>query len=113
MTAGVRMTKPWRRLCADEVESLGGHLGVYEIATPEGEVVFIGYAGGHARFGLGGELGRQLAERGDGTFVFRVEVTMAYLSRWRELLMAHRADHGRLPSENDGDGAGLGRLSPA
>ena len=113
MATGVRMTKPWRRLCADEVDALGGHLGVYEIASVHGDTVYIGYAGGRSMFGLGGELGRELRTRGESTARFRAEVTMAYLSRWRELLMVYKADHGRLPPENEHDGAGLGRLSPA
>lgn len=113
MTVGVRMTKPWRRLCHDEVRRLGGQLGVYEIAVADGEVVRIGYAGGRSMFGLRGELERELAARGEDRYAFRTEVTTAYLTRWRELLMVHRADHGRLPAENEAEGPRLGRLSPA
>ena len=38
---------------------------------------------------------------------------MSYLSRYEELLMAHRADHGQLPEENASEPRRkLGRLSP-
>ena len=70
-----------------------------------------GVAGGRSRFGLRGELEAELARRGPG-FRFRVEVNTQYHTRFRELLMLHRADHGTLPPENEAP-PGLGRLHPA
>ena len=107
------MTKAWVPLDDAHVARLGGQLGVYEIAATDDDAVLrIGYGGGRSLFGLRGELQRELDARGVGAARFRVEVTMAYLTRYTELLMVHLADHGRLPSENDDDPARLGRLSP-
>jgi hypothetical protein len=114
MSGTIRLDKPWLTLDGGHVRRLGGQLGVYEIATVADDAVLrIGYAGGRSLFGLRGELERELRERGDGVARFRVEVTMAYLTRYRELLMLHIADHGTLPPENRDDPARLGRLSPS
>ena len=115
----IRLVKPWRALEADEVARLPGQLGVYQVAGGEdesgvpgsGDVLYIGVAGGRSRFGLRGELEAELARRGPG-FRFRVEVNTQYHTRYRELLMLHRADHGVLPPENEAP-PGLGRLHPA
>ena len=107
----IRLTKPWRALEAGEVASLPGQLGVYQIAGPAGEVLRIGVAGGRSRFGLRGELDAELARHGPG-FRFRTEVNTQYHTRFLELLMLHRADHGALPPENEAP-PGLGRLRPA
>ena len=56
--SGVRMTGPWLPLDTEHVERLGGHMGVYELAAADGEVVRIGFAGGRSVFGLRGELRR-------------------------------------------------------
>jgi len=42
----------------------------------------------------------------------RYEVNTAYLTRYQELLMTHRADHGALPPGNAEEKLRLGRLSP-
>ena len=107
----IRLTKPWRALVAAEVARLPGQLGVYQVGGREGEVLYIGVAGGRSLFGLRGELDAELARRGPG-FRFRVEVNTQYHTRFLELLMLHRADHGALPPENDAP-PGLGRLRPA
>lgn len=109
----IRLDKPWRTLDEGSVEALPGQLGVYELADKAGTVVLIGYAGGHSLFGLRSELSSQLSARGEGSFLFRCEVTMQYMSRYQELLMLHFADHGELPRDNNDDVATLGRLSPA
>lgn len=111
--SGVRMTGPWLPLDAEHVERLGGHMGVYELATADAEVVRIGFAGGRSVFGLRGELRCALHEDRDGAAArFRCEITTAYLSRYRELLMAHVADHGAIPVGNADTDLPLGRLSP-
>jgi hypothetical protein len=86
-------------------------MGVYELGDAAGAVIFVGYAGGRSRFGLRGEIEAQAA-RFAAASGFRYEVTTAYLTRYQELLMAHRADFGTLPAGN-GDVPGLGRLSPS
>lgn len=107
----IRLTKPWRVLEAGEVARLPGQLGVYHVADEAGNVLRVGVAGGRSRFGLRGELEAELVRRGPG-FRFRVEVNTQYHTRYRELLMLHRADYGALPPENEAP-PGLGRLHPA
>lgn len=112
----IRLTKPWQPLArADE---LPGQLGVFELADKHGAVVYIGYAGGRSRFGLRSavaDAGAKIAAAGaesDSPRSFRVEVTSAYLTRYRELLMAYAAQHGKLPAGNAPEPT-LGKLSPA
>lgn len=109
----IRMTKQWIELTADAVQRLPGQLGVYQLANAEGEVVYIGFAGGRSLFGLRSELERALADRPSNAARFRCEVNQQYTTRYQELLMLHVADHGALPIVNRGDPpARLGRLSP-
>lgn len=105
------MTKPWTPLTPQDVAKLGGHMGVYEIQDLGGSVVFIGYAGGKSLFGLRGELERELGQRGGG-HRFRCEVNAQYMTRYKELLMVHRADRGELPRDNRAAAPHLGRLHP-
>lgn len=107
----LRLEKPWLPLSDAAVEALPGQLGVYEIADPEGTTLFIGYAGGRSRFGLRSELAAECERRRGADARFRYEVHMQYLTRHRELLMLHQADHGRIPPENDVPPR-LGRLHP-
>lgn len=110
----VRLEKPWQPLCEEGVGRLQGQLGVYELADAAGRTLFIGYAGGRSPFGLRGALEQELSQRAGQELLFRCEVTMAYLTRHQELLMAHRADHGALPDENEREPRRrLGRLSPS
>jgi len=108
----LRLDKPWRPLSAEEAGRLPGQLGVYQVADAKGAILYIGQAGARSPFGLRSELQRELKERGDG-HQFRVEVNMQYRSRWFELLMVHKADHGGLPPDNAQNPPPLGRLSPA
>lgn len=112
MAIRLRLDKPWRPLTAEEAKRLPGQLGVYQVADAHGTIVFIGQAGARSAFGLRSELQRELSERGDG-YQFRVEVNMQYRTRWFELLMVHKADHGSLPADNAKNPPPLGRLSPA
>lgn len=112
MSLRLRLDKPWRPLTPEEARRLPGQLGVYEVSDAAGTVLYIGQAGARSPFGLRSELQRELHERGAG-FRFRVEVNMQYRSRWFELLMVHKADHGSLPCDNAKNPPPLGRLSPA
>jgi hypothetical protein len=105
---GIRLSKPW--LALDSADQLPGQLGVYQLGNNVGEVLFIGYAGGHSTFGLRGEVKSGFERVSDAT-QYRVEITTAYLTRYQELLMLHQADHGALPVHNE-PFPGLGRLSP-
>ncbi len=105
----IRMTKPW--MSADEALSrLHGHLGVFQLADADGNVLFIGFAGGRDIYGLKGVVADALASHPEATQV-RYELTTSYHTRYRELLMVHVADHGELPMEIPP--IRLGKLSPA
>ena len=106
----VRMTKAWSACDAANIEALPGQLGVFELASASGETLYIGCADARTLFGLRSAV-RERVEEFNDVASFRVEVTTAYHSRWRELLMVHFADHGALPLHNE-PVAGLGRLSP-
>ena len=109
----VRLSKAWVSLDSEHVGQLGGQLGVYQLGNEEGEILYIGVAGGHSKFGLRGELTGQLAAKLAKATCFRVEVNMAYRTRHLELLQAFMHDHGRLPLHNcDIDPASLGQIRP-
>jgi hypothetical protein len=107
----IRLTKPWQKLTAETVRALPGQLGVFQLASADGDVIYIGYAGGRSLFGLRSAVEEARARIADAT-LFRHEVTMQYLTRYKELLMLHVADTGRLPAHNRDAPGTLGRLSP-
>jgi hypothetical protein len=109
---GLSIRGAWTPLDAEHIAEVGGYMGVYQLSSPDGEVVFIGFAGGRSVLGLRGELTDALAARPDRALAFRFEITTTYLSRYQELLMAHVAGHGSLPTDNPESVADLGRLSP-
>jgi len=104
----LRLSGPWQDL--GRADGLPGHMGVFQLGDVQRQVIYIGYAGGRSLFGLRGEVAAA-ALRLHGARSYRVEVTTAYLSRWQELLMVHRADHGELPVGNE-PVPRLGRLHP-
>lgn len=73
--------------------------GVYELATADGEVLLIGFAGTKGRSGLRGELEKHLKAPGDATR-YRAEATSRYLQRYEEVLAAYASKHGTLPPWN-------------
>jgi hypothetical protein len=108
----IRLTKRWQPLTADTVRQLPGQLGVFELSDADGRVILIGYAGGRSPFGLRSAVGKAWRACGDAA-LFRHEVNMQYLSRYKELVMLHVADHGVLPIHNSDAPSTLGRLNPA
>ncbi|HMJ97925.1 MAG TPA: hypothetical protein VK552_01315 [Reyranella sp.] len=113
MSIRPRLDKPWQPLTAEAATRLPGQLGVYQVADAKGTIVYIGQAGARSPFGLRSELQREASARGSG-HQFRVEVNQQYRTRWFELLMVHKADHGSLPVDNaKNPPPALGRLSPA
>jgi hypothetical protein len=113
MALRLRLDKPWQPLTPEAAARLPGQLGVYQVADSGGTIVFIGQAGARSPFGLRSELQREARERGPG-HQFRVEVNQQYRTRWLELLMVHKADHGSLPADNaKNPPPNLGRLSPS
>ena len=105
----VRLTRNWIPV-NDVLSHLKGNLGVFQLANANSEVVFIGFAGGKSQFGLKGEVASAI-EAYPGIASARFEVTTAYHTRYRELLMVHQADYGALPQFNEP--IVLGRLSPS
>lgn len=104
----IELTKPWIELDEEAVIALPGQLGVFEIADDSRQTRYIGFAGARSLFGLRSELMRWL---GKGSF-FRIEVTTAYRTRHRELLMAHHRREGHYPADNsESETSELGRLS--
>ena len=113
MSLRLRLDKPWQPLTTESASRLPGQLGVYQVADAQGAILYIGEAGARSPFGLRSALQREATERGTG-HQFRVEVNQQYRSRWLELLMVHKADHGSLPVDNaKSPPPGLGRLSPS
>lgn len=106
-----RLDKAWIDLTAESAAKLSGQLGVYQIADASGRIVKIGAGDARQLFGLRSAVQAELAALGPG-HRFRVEVNTMYRTRWAELLMVHRADHGALPPGNEGDARVLGTLSP-
>lgn len=103
------LTKAWQEY-EPGGRKLTGALGVYELGDAEGNVVYIGFAGGRSRFGLRGEI----ADRADPAWAgasltgpirkVRFEVNTMYLSRFVELLERHQDAHGALPPGNAAPG---------
>jgi len=106
----MRLTKPWLSK-ADGLARLHGNLGVFQLGDAGGEIILIGFAGGLSKFGLLGEVRAAFTAHPAATQV-RYEVTTAYHTRYRELLMLHQADHGALPALNANASITLGQLSP-
>jgi hypothetical protein len=107
----IRLDKPWIALGAEAVRRLPGQLGVFQLADGEGRILEIGYAGGRSLFGLRSAV-EEAWQRQPEARHFRVEITMQYQTRYRELLMLYVADHGALPPGNRSEPIKLGRLSP-
>lgn len=104
----VRLTKPWLPLTTT-IPKLGGQLGVFQLADKNEEIIYIGYAGGKSLFGLRSAVTKAASENPDATKI-RTEITSAYLSRYRELLMVYKADFKQLPPNNAD--INIGTLSP-
>ena len=103
----VALTKPWLPISTcDQV--LKGQTGVFELADDQQRVIFVGFAGGKSLHGLRGEVLDNAKVMAASAF-FRAEVTTAYHTRYRELLMWHQAA-GQLPPHSLVHS--LGKLSP-
>lgn len=107
----IRLDKAWIPLNAKNLELVKGQLGVYELGSEVDGVTFIGCADARSLFGLKSELQAHL-DKG-ATSCFRIEITSAYQTRYRELLMVHFADYQSYPRDNiEAELPRLGRLSP-
>ena len=107
----IRLDQPLQQLSDDNIKKLAGNLGVFQLADDNGNLIYIGYAGGKSLFGLRGEV--DACKDMQGASQFRVEVNMSYLTRYQELLMVYIADYDRVPLHNDEQQRRqLGKLSP-
>lgn len=93
-----------------EVAKLPGHMGVFELGDAQGAVLYVGFAGGRSRFGLRSSIADAL-QACAGIEQFRYEVNTAYLTRYQELVMVHRAE-GRDPAIPDTH-ISFGKLAPS
>ena len=109
----VRLEKPWIDLNFLNVAKLSGHLGVYELANKNAEIVYIGVADATSSFGLREKLEGEFRKPRYGACQFRIEINMAYRTRYTELLQVFFYDQNRLPIGNgDTNPNSLGRLRP-
>ena len=109
----VRLEKPWIDLNISNVAKVAGHLGVYELANKNEEIVYIGVADATSNFGLREKLERELQYPRFGACRFRVEINMAYRTRHTELLQVYLYDRDKLPVGNEDTNPNtLGRLRP-
>ena len=112
------LAKPWQEWDPTRQKRIPGTLGVFEIGDADGNVLYIGMAGGRTRFGLRerigdcftGKIAPSLAQ---SARLYRHEVNMMYTTRWIELLERHRAAFGALPAANLESGENLPKLGRA
>ncbi len=112
----IRLTKPWEEVAGIDPASIPGQLGVFQLASSEQEVVYIGYAGGRQPFGLRSALPEAVKTVSESMAtpptLVRYELTHGYMSRWEELMMIHVYDHGDPPPANDPLDTPRGRIFP-
>jgi len=100
------LNKPWTDYDPATASRLPGALGVYEIGDEDGNVLYVGFAGGRSRYGLRGEImARFDPDSPQGAITqqarkLRYEVNMMYMTRFIELLENHQDALGVLPVGN-------------
>lgn len=95
--------KPWIQPTAESIRAIPAVVGVYEIADAEGNLLYIGQAGGREPFGLrtrialhfgfdpgGDDPNAVLRER---AAQFRWEANQQYTTKRLEMLMQFQRDH--------------------
>ncbi len=101
------LKKPWESYDPAQWKSLSGSNGVYELADEGGNVIYIGYAGSRATYGLRGKIADHFSDNELNPAIrgrvaqYRYEVNSMYLSRWVDLLARYREDYERLPEGNE------------
>lgn len=100
------LNKAWTDYDPATARKLPGALGVYEIGDSEGNVLYVGFAGGKSRYGLRGEIMARFDPASpQGALAtqarkHRYEVNMMYMTRFVELLEKHEDALGVLPAGN-------------
>lgn len=104
------LQKPWQPYNEADARALPGALGVFEVGDAEGNVLYIGMAGGRSRFGLRSGISAcfspdcpNAALRGLAR-AYRYEVNQIYITRYVELLERHLHATGDLPPGNQEPG---------
>lgn len=101
------LKKPWQTFDPRAAKEIPPVTGVYELGDQEGNVLYIGYAGGREPFGMRGRIEGHFSEEErnavvrEGARRYRYEVNAQYLTRHIELLTRYRDEHGRLPEGNE------------
>ncbi|MGI9611497.1 MAG: DUF7508 domain-containing protein [Acidimicrobiales bacterium] len=108
----LRLDKQWIDLDGLHAEEMPAQLGVFEVGDENGDVIYIGYAGGNKIFGLRTAITEELERLGSTARMIRWELTQGYLSRWEELMMVHRFDNGSPPPKSHPHAIPRGRLTP-
>ena len=83
---GLEIRGPWHTLDESTISEIPVAVGVFEIADMDGNSLALGFAGGHSTFGLRSEIPKKAAEF-SGPLVYRIELTMAYQSRLKEIIL--------------------------
>ncbi len=96
--------KPWTQPSAETIRAIPAVVGVYEIADAEGNLLYIGQAGGREPFGLRTRIGLHFgldASSDDPNPVlreraaqFRWEANQQYTTKRLEMLMQYQRDEG-------------------
>ena len=116
------LDKAWQTFDPGAAKDIPPVTGVYELGDEEGNVLYIGYAGGREPFGIRGRIERHFSGEEANPVIreracrYRYEVNAQYLTRHIERLTRHRDEHGRLPEGNEAPGEivpRLGRFGPA
>jgi len=106
----VPINKPWMDCRGIGARDLPGTVGVYELGDADGQVIYIGYAGGRSLTGLRGAIGAHSTSDEPNSVIqrrlksVRYEVTTSYLTRHLELLSRFNEDHNALPDGNVASG---------
>ena len=98
MTGVRRCSRAWQPLDAEHVAKVGGHMGVYELSSPTGRSSSSASpAVGRCSACAASSRSQLESNRDREALSFGLEITTTYLSRYKELLMVHVADHGSVP----------------
>ena len=109
MTSGRQaweIQRGWESYDPAKYREYSGSYGLYELADENYDVIYVGYAGGHAIYGLRGKIADHFSPNERNPVIreraryFRYEVNNMYLSRLVEVLGRYQEQRGKLPDGN-------------
>ena len=109
MTSGRQaweIQRDWESYDPAKYREYSGSYGLYELADENYDVIYVGYAGGHAIYGLRGKIADHFSPNERNPVIreraryFRYEVNNMYLSRLVEVLGRYQEQRGKLPDGN-------------